>query len=102
MPRPCRPLLAARLVLALALVGLLASCRVDAVTTARPAETAYPGPLMTRTPRPTKAAPSPAVPATPAPRPSATATAAPTPADVAFRVTILHSGEVRGEVRPCG
>ncbi|MGC8959674.1 MAG: hypothetical protein ACP5OO_07785 [Chloroflexia bacterium] len=109
------------------LAVLLASCRV--VET--PAQTAYPAPAAARRAtasparqptRPTATVssaqptrpPATRPPATrpPATRPPATAvpttgvppspTPAPTRGDVAFSLTILYTGEVHGEVRPCG
>ena len=108
MHRPYRCTLAARLILAVLLIGLLASCRVNSVETAKPAQTSYPGPPATMTPWPDTPVPSSGPAARPtqatpvAPPPSATAGSAPTPGNVAFTVTILHTGEVHGEVRPCG
>jgi len=106
------------------LAVLLAACRV-----VEPAQTAYPAltarratPQSTRLPslqaqataQPTRppatksSGRATAVPATAgrvSPRPTA-APASPTPAptrgDVAFSLTILYTGEVHGEVRPCG
>lgn len=67
--------------------------------TARPSgPTVYPGPTVGSTPRPS-------APATLPPRPSPTtppASPAPTRGEVAFTLTILHTGEVQGEVLPCG
>ncbi len=59
----------------------------------------------TRPPATQKPAQATAVPATagrtlPAAAPSSTP--APTRGDIAFRLTILYTGEVHGEVRPCG
>jgi hypothetical protein len=115
MRRPYRYSLAARLILAVLFVGLLASCRVDTAGTTTPVQTTYPGPLSNPTRRPSTPVPS-RVPATTVSRPtpvrpqptpvppqaSTTAAPAPTPGNVAFSVTILHTGEVHGEVRPCG
>lgn len=104
---------------ALLLAALLTGCRVGespaaaypgplvgaaARSTASPAVTAYPGPPA-RTPFRATARPSGA--ATPSPAATAAAgapaaTPAPTRADIAFALSILHTGEVRGEVLPCG
>lgn len=113
----------------LLLSALLAGCRVVAE---KPAQTAYPVPATrqvvaqpthppatkpsgsataqpTRPPATKKPAQATAVPATagratrlPTATPPPSPTPAPTRGDVAFSLTILYTGEVHGEVRPCG
>lgn len=112
----------------LLLAVLLAACRVVAE---EPTQTAYPAPVArqataqstrppvtkpsgqaTAQPTPLPATKKPvqatAVPATAGrtPRPTAAPSLSPTPAptrgDVAFSLTLLYTGEVHGEVRPCG
>ncbi len=110
----------------LLLAVLLAACRV----VEKPAQTAYPAPVTrqvaaqsTRPPATKPSGPATAQPTrfpatkNPAqatavppagrtPRPTAIPSPSPTPAptrgDVAFSLTILYTGEVHGEVRPCG
>ena len=94
----------ARTAALLALLGLLlAACRVpDIPTTAAPSTTSYPGPASQR---PTAAVQPPTVrvpPTVPVPPASPVPTAASTTGAIAAAVTILHTGEVAGEVVPCG
>ena len=100
---------------------LLTACRVPEVpTTAYPGVASYPGPQTqraTRAPTAVKPATQPVAPtAVPPPSPAPTqavaaastpaATTAPipaaTPGEVAFTLNIVHTGEVAGEVSPCG
>lgn len=89
---------------------LLTACRVtDVPATAYPAVGSYPGPRpssfaaaptaatrATVQPAALTAVPATAKPAAPTPPPAAT------PGEEAFALTIVHSGEVAGEVVPCG
>jgi len=89
--------------LALFLVLLLASCRVE-VDTTLPAGTAYPG-STAKAVRPTSVPTRPPAKApVTAPAPGSPASVPPTQVQVeaAFTLTIVHTGEVYGEVRPCG
>ena len=88
----------ARTAALLVLLGLLlAACRVpDIPTTAVPSTTSYPGPASQR---PTVLVQPPTVPLPPA---SLVPTAASTTGATDATVTILHTGEVAGEVVPCG
>lgn len=111
------------------LAVLLMACRV---VVEEPPQTVYPVPVTrqaaaqptrppatkasiqataqpTRLPATQKPAQATAVPATagratrlPTVAPSPSPTPAPTRGDVAFSLTILYTGEVHGEVRPCG
>jgi hypothetical protein len=92
---------------------LLTACRVTQIpTTAYPGVGSYPGPQTqepTRAPTNVRPATQPVVPtATPLPSRLATQAAttaptqAPTPGEVAFTLTIMHTGEVSGETSPCG
>lgn len=85
---------------------LLTACRVaDVPATAYPAVGSYPGP---RTQAPTRAPTAavkttvPPVVPTPTSPPSPAPTTAVNLGEVAFTLTIVHSGEVAGEVVPCG
>ncbi len=99
------------IMLLLFLAVLLAACRVAE----GPAQTAYPAPATrqvaaqsTLPPATRKPVQATAVPATAGqtPRPTAAPPRSPTPlptrGDVAFSLTLLYTGEVHGEVRPCG
>ena len=103
----------------LAVVAVLSSCRVEETPTtpypgplaglthqptarmSAPAATVYPAPMV-KTPVPPTARPT--APATlPPPSPTAPALSpAPTGGEVAFTLTLLHTGEAQGEVLPCG
>ena len=98
MPRTAR---AAQVAAILLLVGsLLAACRVtDIPSTAYPGVVAeYPGPQPQATARP--------APTKQPTAPPATSTSAPAPTEgvgvAAFSLTLLHTGDVQGEVDPCG
>ncbi|MGC8873094.1 MAG: hypothetical protein ACP5SI_01430 [Chloroflexia bacterium] len=69
-------------------VAILAGCRV---------EEGAPTPLLGRTPS-AGSVPATGRPLSPTPVPRAT----PTSAEVVFPLTVVHSGEVVGKVRPCG
>lgn len=102
---------AAAVVLLLSL--LLTACRITAVpSTAYPGTTSYPGPRTqnpTRAPTTGKAATRPIAPTVvppPTRAPTRAATTAPAqvapPGEVTFTLNIVHTGEVNGEVSPCG
>jgi hypothetical protein len=94
----------ARIAATVVLLGLLlAACRAPEVpATVYPGTSAYPGPtpriptVVAQATAPIQQSTAPLPPASPVP------TAANTAGQAAFTVTILHTGEVAGEVSPCG
>lgn len=94
----------AQIVAVVALLSLLlTACRVTEVPmTASPQANSYPSPRPRSATRTATAVKPTATPAASTPLPGSTATPAAAPGEVAFTLTILHSGEVAGEVVPCG
>jgi hypothetical protein len=104
----------AQIVAAVVLLSLLlTACRVpDVPTTDYPQVGSYPNPrpqspthaatvVKPTVVKPTAVKPT-ALPIVPAPTANPAPTQATTPGEVAFSITIIHSGEVAGEVIPCG
>ncbi len=100
MGRSLKPGLVVRGLLLVLTLGTLAACRVENYAAPMPlATTGYPAPqdIPTNKPPAPTALPS-KVPEVAPTQQSATASST----GAEFTLTILHSGEVHGEVRPCG